>query len=214
SRIDYSLLRGWLRQCKTRCKLDDFIKERKRFQRIPFYLLDCRKREIIKVPSKRLLRYIALSYVWGDVDIKSRPQVTNLPFPVTESCSRTIEDAITVVLKLGYRYLWVDSLCVSPHASMRHEQIANMDVVYKNAELTIVAGAGSNADYGLPGVSERHRTQQINLKVGRQHLVSTSSDPLHAFKSSYYQTRGWTYQEYFFSRRRLIFSDSQVYFEC
>lgn len=212
--IDYSLLRGWIRQCQKRCDLRKFIGERKRFQRIHFCLLDCKKREIIKAPAKRHLKYIALSYVWGDTDMSSRPCVTQLPFSVSERCSAVIEDAMTVVLELGYRYLWVDSFCISPDASLKHEQIANMDVVYKNAELTIVAAAGSNADYGLPGVGTRQRIPQTQIRIGKHHYVATTTELDHWLNASTYQTRGWTYQEFFFSRRKLIFSDFQVSFEC
>jgi hypothetical protein len=214
--IDYSLLRGWIRQCQKRCDihLQKFTRERKRFQRIPFYLLDCRKREVFKVSSKRNHRYIALSYVWGDSDTNTRPRVSQLPFSVSERCPTVIEDAMTVVLELGYRYLWVDSFCISPEASSRHEQIANMDVVYKNAELTIVAAAGNNADYGLPGAGSRQRLQQTQIKVGKHHYVSTTMNPSHCLETSTYQSRGWTYQEFFFSRRRLVFSDQEVSFAC
>lgn len=63
--IDYSLLRGWIRNCKSKCHqaLEEFNKDRKRFQRISFRLLDCLKRDIVNVPAKRQLRCIALSYV-------------------------------------------------------------------------------------------------------------------------------------------------------
>lgn len=44
-----------------------------------------------------------------------------------------------------------------------------MDLVYKNAELTIVAAAGVNADYGLPGVGIRQRTSQEHIKIGKHH---------------------------------------------
>lgn len=213
-KIDYSLLRGWIRQCQNRCSLEDFIKERRRFQSVPFFLLDCENREVFKDPSKRLYKYVALSYVWGNVDMKYRPCISKTPFVISDRCPPTIEDAIVLTLELGYRYLWIDSLCISPDASLRHNQIANMDVVYKNAELTIVAAAGQNADYGLPGVGNRQRREQTEIKIGKHHFVATTTNPNQCLETSIYQTRGWTYQEYFFSRRMLVFSDFQVTFEC
>lgn len=215
-KIDYSLLRGWIKQCQTRCdgQLQNFTRERKRFQKIQFCLLDCQRREVFKVPLKRNHRYVALSYVWGNTKMSIRSQATQLPFAVMRRCPKTIENAITVVLELGYRYLWIDSLCISSEKSLRHEQIANMDVIYKNAELTIIAAAGDNAEYGLPGVSNRQRSQQTQIKIGKHHYVSTTIQPSYFLNTSTYQTRAWTYQEFFFSRRRLIFSDDQVSFEC
>ncbi|OAL46375.1 HET-domain-containing protein [Pyrenochaeta sp. DS3sAY3a] len=211
--IDYSFIRGWLKLCQQTCDLDKFSKDFNRFRRTPFNLVDCKRREVIKVPARRHLRYIALSYVWGKTQ-NARPDITNLPFTLPEKCSMVIEDAITVCLRLGYKYLWVDSLCISPDVSLKHEQIANMDLVYKNAELTIIAAAGSDADYGLPGVGLRQRIPQEQVKIGKHHYVDITSEPDHWLQSSVYQTRGWTMQEYFFSRRKLIFSDSQISFQC
>jgi len=37
----------------------------------------------------------------------------------------------------------------------KHVQIRNMDTIYANAFWTIVAAAGDNSDYGLPGVFRR-----------------------------------------------------------
>ncbi|KAK8105238.1 hypothetical protein PG999_008597 [Apiospora kogelbergensis] len=214
--VNYSLLRGWLRQCHKRCQLENFIKEQKRFQKIPFYLLDCLKREVFKVPARRQQRYVALSYVWGNINSASRPRprMESSPFQLSSHCANVVEDAIAVTSRLGYRYLWVDSLCTSPHSAIRHEQIANMDVVYKNADLTIIAAAGTNADYGLPGVGARTRHPQPQISIGNHQFVSVTINPAKSLEESTYQTRGWTYQEYFYSRRRLIFTDQQVYFEC
>src|SRR5262249_19086739 len=36
----------------------------------------------------------------------------------------------------------------------------------------------------------------------------------HALGSSTWNTRAWTFQEYQLSRRRLVFTDKQVYFQC
>jgi hypothetical protein len=70
----------------------------------------------------------------------------NLPY--------TIADAITLTRLLGYRHLWIDEYCIDKGSS-RHkmEQINRMDEIYKGADLTIVAAAGKDKAYGLPGVN-------------------------------------------------------------
>lgn len=45
-------------------------------------------------------------------------------------------------------------------------------------------------------------------------LISTLPDPRHAIRHSAWSTRGWTYQEGALSRRRLVFTRGQLYWEC
>ncbi|KAF1831034.1 HET-domain-containing protein [Decorospora gaudefroyi] len=45
-------------------------------------------------------------------------------------------------------------------------------------------------------------------------LVSTMQDPRVTIKNSVWNTRGWTYQEGVLSKRRLVFTEEQVYWEC
>lgn len=60
-------------------------------------VIDCMKRKIVDAPPD--CDYIALSYVWGANQACPSPK---------EKLPQTIEDSITTVLHLGYRYLWVD----------------------------------------------------------------------------------------------------------
>ena len=54
----------------------------------------------------------------------------------------TTDDAITVTLKLGFNYLWVDHFCIdqTDQAEVKR-QIGMVDLIYLNAKLTIVAAA-------------------------------------------------------------------------
>ena len=97
--IDYSVVLGWIVNCSQ--DLIKFGEDHKRSQRIPFLLLVAR-RVIIR---SRNVKYLVLSYVWGDADLSYHPYVTYVPSMLSERCPAVIEDAITVVLELGYRYL-------------------------------------------------------------------------------------------------------------
>ena len=58
---------------------------------------------------------------------------------------QTIQDAITVARKLGLQYLWVDALCIiQDSASEKDEEIAKMDRIYENAQVTICAASAEN----------------------------------------------------------------------
>jgi hypothetical protein len=45
-------------------------------------------------------------------------------------------------------------------------------------------------------------------------LVSTMEDPRITIRNSEWATRGWTYQEGILSKRRLVFTEKQAYWEC
>jgi hypothetical protein len=96
----------------------------------------------------------------------------------------------------------------------KHIQIRNMDIIYANAFLTIVAATGDSSDYGLPGVGSNIRHPEQLAKVQDKYLTIVRPDPRAAVERSTWMTRGWTYQEVVLSTRRLVFTDEQVSFEC
>jgi hypothetical protein len=194
-----------------------FGTESKRSRDLPFYLLDRLRGEVIEISSKKPKnrpRFVALSYVWGQMQSTYRPCVTHLPFSLSERCSKIIEDAITVVLGLEFRDLWVDFLCISPDASRKHDQIANMDLVYQHADLTIVAASGENDAHGLPGVGQRPRLNRAPLKIKQDSYVVATAEPDRFIHATAYRTCAWTLQEFSFSRGILVFTDDQVYYQC
>ncbi|RTE70627.1 hypothetical protein BHE90_014977 [Fusarium euwallaceae] len=129
----------------------------------------------------------------------------------------TVRDSIVVTQKLGFRYLWVDKYCIRQDDEQdKSRQIRLMAKIYGSAQLTIVAVAGSDPSYGLPGVSRSRRPCQPHVRVRNRtitwafSLKSVQDDIL----SSVWSTRGWTYQEAFLSTRLLVFTDKQIYFQC
>lgn len=89
-----------------------------------------------------------------------------------------------------------------------------MHLVYGNAQLTLIAAAGNDSSYGLPGVGTRHRQAQQSACVGDTTFAETFPHPSDTLSASRWATRGWTYQEGLLAKRRLIFTDHQVSFQC
>lgn len=102
--------------------------------------------------------YVALSYVWGDQEIMKREMNRKMPLrlkaavrlddfggeviPLPEILPCTIGDSILVTRSIGYRYLWVDSLCiVQDDAADVESQLGMMGEIYGNANLNIAAGS-------------------------------------------------------------------------
>jgi Heterokaryon incompatibility protein (HET) len=154
---DLDLCRKWLDVC------DDYhtgslgqcvgTKTSRGFLQDSLRLIDVNKRIIIKGATDET-QYVALSYVWGEDkmkremprSLKTAVQINECgveTIELPEGLPRTIRDAIEVTRAIGYRYLWVDSLCiVQDDQQDRHSQINMMDEIYSNATLTIAAGSG------------------------------------------------------------------------
>lgn len=120
-------------------------------QTVPLRCIDCKTRKIIQVGLHE--KYIALSYVWGTSNAnESRLRSIARALPMT-GVPQVIEDALVVFNAPGMQYLWVDKYCIDQHDhNSRSLQIRNMDRIYEGAYATIVACAGLNACFGLPGV--------------------------------------------------------------
>jgi len=114
---------------------------------------------------------------------------------------------------LGYDYLWVDRYCLEKSSEDFHRQLKQMDKVYAGSIFTIIAAAGYDGAYGLPGVS-RQRKVNRSLHIGQRKLDSTPMFCSDTLENTAWSTRGWTYQEGLLPTRRLVFTDTQLYFEC
>lgn len=199
--VDYEPLREW------RKRVEEISREA--MDVLPVAVIDCHKREI--VPVRGPLDYVALSYVWGPATVQgASPKGNQLP----PQLPRTVEDAMTVVKELGLQYLWVDRYCLDQSNKAQFKaQLDQMADIYRHALLTIIGAAGSDADYGLPGVSSRSRTKQPRVRIGDYTLWSSMTDPRKLVRESAWMTRAWTYQEGVFSWNWVAFTDEQVFFQ-
>ncbi|KAI0099415.1 HET-domain-containing protein [Daldinia grandis] len=213
-RFDYQRARLWLEFCKKHhtqqcCSEVEIVPGME--------LIDCETWTIVK--AKPCMRWVALSYLWRLEEIAEEPSEaknkslsSRLPSPVPNS----IKDAATVVKQLGLRYLWIDRYCIDQsNADEKAFHISHMDAIYRGAELVIVAAAGSDERYGLPGVGSTPRLQQEIVQLESSTIFTTSPDPRwHVQEHSRWWTRGWTFQEGLLANRRLVFTEYQAYFEC
>jgi hypothetical protein len=129
-----------------------------------------------------------------------------------------IQNAIVLTRKLGYRYIWIDSLCIIQDSQDSWDCNARlMDIIYGNAELTICAADGDGIDKGLEALyldssySQRPaQKQQIIVgypakAAGEPPLELMLSWPSESYVAcSLWNQRGWTFQERIISHRCLI----------
>ncbi|KAI3339550.1 HET-domain-containing protein [Ustulina deusta] len=210
-KVDYEPIRTWCSRFYTPGKLrPDDVED------LPLLVIDCSTRKL--VPTSRQCEYFALSYVWGPASAAAATAAAETTQGSSDDLPArlpaTVEDAMKVVAELGFRYLWVDKYCLDQNnAAEFREQLQRMAGIYRNAVATIVAAAGSDAAYGLPGVGSRHRTKQPHVKVGDYALWSSMSDPRTTICDSVWITRAWTYQEGVCSANLIVFTDEQVYYQ-
>jgi hypothetical protein len=166
--------------------------------------------------------YLTLSYVWGstvnfELRLENRDELSqerSLEHRWKE-IPQTIRDSILLTENLGFRYLWVDSLCITQDdEENKLNDINQMVSIYSCAAITIVAADGSNASHGLRGTGEspRHKAPQEILNMTPCHQVAVTHNP-NMMQKAYFR-RGWTFQEYQLSPHLLVFLDDKVSWKC
>jgi len=204
------------KRCLARCLNNHYdLCNSRNIEAVPFFrLIDCQSRKVVIAPPDA--HYVALSYVWGvPASTGLVPSTETKHWPDLHDCPKVISDSLEVTLDLDLKYLWVDKYCIDQFDNQDKEvQIGQMDFIYANAEVTIVAAAGEGPHHGLPGVRGTLRKAQPALKIEDYHIASTLPHSRNSVLGSKWATRGWTYQEGILSRRRLFFTDQQVFWEC
>ncbi|KAF4997624.1 hypothetical protein FDECE_12042 [Fusarium decemcellulare] len=207
--VDWALLRSFLRGCRKRHSACSFMKGRLSYKGLRF--IDCETRQLRQAVAGD--KYVALSYVWGETDKKPQDDSDFVDGKLREA-PLVIEDAIEVVLRMKHRYLWVDRYCIPQgNEKVFQDHLSRMHYIYQGASFTIIAAAGTDSSFGLPGVSTRPREVQPSATVDGRLLVGAVESFLPTSNCKW-NTRGWTYQEDHFSTRQLIFTSHQVSFHC
>lgn len=203
--VDFKLLQEWLDSSECEKSLIEGTNPVRNLM-----VIDCESREIIKAPPEK---YVALSYVWGQENPREGElEVKEGRLYLKRPLEKSIEDALTVTQQLNLRYLWVDRYCI-PQDDFKY-QISKMHEIYGGAHVTIIAAAGNGPQHGLPGVNQTVRTRPPPVTIGSRTLLATFPNPKLLVEESKWYSRGWTFQEGLLSRRRLVFTDHQVFFRC
>jgi hypothetical protein len=216
-----ALFARWLSECESghgaRCERGELNNTE------GLRLLDVDTMRLMRFPKGSMVRYVALSYVWGTQEFEclrkeNLDEALRTGFIADSYFHPAVQDAIQVVRGMRERYLWVDSLCiVQDCAADKSAQIELMASVYGNALLTLVAAGNDSSNLGLPGVNTHGLRNENRVFVqGKVCLVEArESDHFgHWETDNLWSTRAWTFQEYLLSSRRLIFSHDQVRWLC
>ncbi|KAK2728140.1 heterokaryon incompatibility protein [Colletotrichum kahawae] len=165
------LLTDWLDECRRNhddCKHGSYsgieYGDEAASKQLPFRVIDVgtndgsQKPRLVTTANKMTGRYLTLSHCWGKV----LPTKTTLKTIMSwhkelpeKELSKTFQDAIWLMRKLGERFLWIDSLCiVQDDPTDLAAQIGLMGSIFDQSYCTIVAidskgPEGLLADRGL-----------------------------------------------------------------
>ncbi|KAL7924852.1 heterokaryon incompatibility domain-containing protein [Trichoderma austrokoningii] len=189
---------------------------------IPDWLIDTEENCIVS--GEGVAEFVALSYRWGTsigsaIDFN---KLSDLRKPGGQSNFIAkipiIRDAAQVVRSVNERYLWVDTICIR-HDEKDHlaHQLQCMGAIYASSKLTIIASDGDGMA-GIPGLKGCSIPRNlINMFSWTNNRVILVRD-LPMLDGSEVQSkcfrRGWTFQEYALSRRRLVFGRQQIHWIC
>ncbi|KAJ1324732.1 HET domain-containing protein [Microdochium nivale] len=173
----------------------------------------------LEAPSRHE-SFAVLSYVWGLAP--SYVHKHESAQHGVRSYAPTLRDAAQLAKAVGINWLWVDRVCIDQENDKEKAAlIPYIKDVFAGADLTIVAAGGDGAHAGLPGSPDTPRqparTFDFALDLGKDHMTSLTP-ATHSFNTlnnaSVWHTRGWTFEEYVFSRRLLYVFPSEVIFSC
>ncbi|KAH7418629.1 heterokaryon incompatibility protein-domain-containing protein [Cadophora sp. MPI-SDFR-AT-0126] len=200
------------------------------------------RRAKLIVSNGKVAPYVALSHCWGPKPIirllgsNIEEMQENVPW---NKLSKTFQDSITVAWKLGFRYMWIDALCILQDSREDWEfHASKMAQVFADAQLTISAsksadGAGGcfssraqepwtlhssgrqvwNPMLWLPfhqeGRDREGGLKKFIVRLKIPHGLHQNRQPKEPLLK-----RAWVFQEQILSSRNVHFASGELYFEC
>ena len=217
SEATVGLVKDWL----LRCRDHSTCKEQKS-RPLPTRVIDVRTEDPKIIESERLVgSYVALSHCWGSTEDTFSTTTRNITERKTlglklSQLPLNFRDAISFTRRLGYEYLWIDSLCIiqQDKQDWGHEA-GRMAGYYDSATVTLAIADAIDCHVGFLGFRRHHYSPPIpgedgELYVLRQTLPGDDDLDL----NSCIDKRAWTLQERILSPRVIHFTQGQVVWHC
>ena len=173
-------------------------------------------------------KYLALSHMWGKDPAKQLRLVSStlqdfqMGIPL-DTLPHIFTEAIRITRYLGFKYLWIDSLCIIQDSKSDWTAEANMmSAVYNNAICTIAFVLPPDVSYtsaqcrGDPRASTpciiREPTRAGRGIVVRPWFYKRIAEEVH--RGWPLSSRAWTLQEQVLSPRTVFWGDRTIKWEC
>jgi hypothetical protein len=210
--VNFTLLAEWIETCDKDHDHDSEVLDAPHRRPVGMRYIDVRRRCIVKDIGNS--PYAALSYTWGSQErcclTRQNTQALEKEDSLRDSqfkLDATTLDAITVCERLAIPFLWIDALCiVQDDEQGKHDQIHNMDQIYADAYITLVAASENykgtestssqgNVSSGLSRVSVPVASSQKSIVVDGVTYAVLPEEPCKALdlalSRSVWFTRGW-----------------------
>ena len=218
------LARHWIKNCLENHDMCASGSSHRHVSFIPTRLIDTQdptRPYIVTFTDVKGIEYITLSYVWGKGERFTTTQ-ENLKdhqhrIPL-ENVPKTFAHSFQITRELGYRYIWIDALCIiqDDNGDLERE-LAIMGEIYRHAIFTVFAEGAPDVFAGLFQKRDPYlyRPCAVDIKTeaddgaisGQVTLSTVVTGP------NYLKTRGWVLQEEVLSTRSLLFG-KQMSWQC
>lgn len=166
--------------------------------------------------------YACLSYCWGGLQPivnsttrKSPPEGWTISL---HELPKTFRDAIHVLRRLGYRYVWIDSLCIiQDDLDDKEREINQMPHIYKGSSLTLCASTARSCDEGFIEPRLEHSEFQLPVSLSDNKTGTIYLDRILWFQPPIEEplgTRAWALQERLLSPRVIEYGWRTVRWNC
>ncbi|KAI0544006.1 hypothetical protein F4679DRAFT_591894 [Xylaria curta] len=228
----FKTARAWLENCQTHHSACSEGKEANPM--LPLRVIDVgneRTEPHLHVSNGERAPYLALSYCWGHSDnlTTTKESLRDLTKAIPlSSLPLTLRDAVLAARQLGFRFLWVDSVCiVQDDMNDWEREAAKMRAIYANATITLSAHDSDDTQGGLFRPRQNRLTSpvQVPLRVPKKYQEERPAHktgfyvlPVHGEKELLtpgpVNTRAWTLQEQLLSTRILHWGPGILFWEC
>ncbi|KAJ4412427.1 hypothetical protein N0V82_008822 [Gnomoniopsis sp. IMI 355080] len=180
--------------------------------------------ETSTVPTLPEEPYLAFSHCWGRTPFPKLEEHNKDEFErgiLISSLATNFRDAIFATSRLGFRYIWIDSLCIIQGSAKDWTKEAPlMNKVYRNAFLTLSAMASADAYGGLFRERDSYYNSPcaFSLMVEGEGLKEGLMMKADLWETEITQAplnqRAWVVQERILAPRTLYFCKNQLFWEC
>lgn len=176
-------------------------------------------------------QYLTLSHRWSGSLLEQLDQYemighhpSTVPMKLLNSpAGKILRHAIQITRILGYRYLWIDALCINQKDELeKAKEIGSMAQIYARAIVNISATGAAQAEDGL--FFERDLMPSTPCRRMIEHPSGSNKRAMTivAYKSDWHEQvdngplnqRAWVFQERMLAPRIIHFARRQVFWEC